>query len=351
MHQKKMPTYLVVVFIGFVMLGCIGEQQAPTPTPTPAPVTATPTPTPTPQPTPTVTPTPAPSPYCGDGVLDPGEQCERGKECPEGMFCTINCTCRPFATLTPTPTPSPTPTPTPEPSATPIPPNVITDCGETIEARGNYTLGKDIVGGEGAQRFLTVCIRIAPTAAGSVLDCGGHMLGTSTGKIGILVEAPNTIIRNCQISAFEVGVKLSQGANGSVVQDNEISRASSAGIMADSVDGVIAANNSIHDSVGKGIYLVNANGNEVSSNVIRAVADGIYIERSIGNSLAGNNITRSTRYGIAVWSPSNILINNTVCLNNKDIYCTSRVIDGGGNTCQLSVDQVCYEDLNCTRCG
>jgi len=341
-----------------MMFGCIGGRQAasiPAQTQAPTAVDKIPTPTPTvtytPQPTPTITPTPAPSPYCGDGILDPGEQCERGKECPEGMFCTINCTCQPLATPTPAPTPTPSPTPIPEPSATPIPSNVITDCGATIEARGNYTLGKDIVGGEGAQRFLTVCIRIAPTAAGSVFDCGGHVIGTSTGMIGMLVDAPNTIIRNCRFSAFEVGVKVSQGANGSVVQDNEISRTTSAGIMLDSVGGITVANNSIHDGVGRGIYLVNANGNEVSFNNIHTVADGIYIERSIGNSLTGNNITRSTRYGIALWSPSNTLVNNTVCLNNKDIYCTSRVIDGGGNTCQLSVDQACYEDLNCMRCG
>jgi cysteine-rich repeat protein len=77
----------------------------PTPTPTPTATqtaTLTPTPTDTETPTPTststatatststVTPTPAPTPACGDGALDPGEECDDGNLL-DGDCCSSSC--------------------------------------------------------------------------------------------------------------------------------------------------------------------------------------------------------------------------------------------------------------------
>jgi len=66
-----------------------------TPTPTPPPG-ATATPTPTPTETPTVTPTPN---TCGDGTLDPGEECDGIDDVACPGECQSDCTCPPACML------------------------------------------------------------------------------------------------------------------------------------------------------------------------------------------------------------------------------------------------------------
>ena len=49
---------------------------------------------------------------CGDAILDPGEQCDRGSDNgKENINCTVNCVRLPCMCPTPTPTTSPTPAP------------------------------------------------------------------------------------------------------------------------------------------------------------------------------------------------------------------------------------------------
>ena len=76
-------------------------------------VTATATSTPTP------TPTSTPPPSCGNGTIDPGEECETNADCTVGEICTANCQCVPAPTNTPTPSSTPTGTLTPSPTTTP----------------------------------------------------------------------------------------------------------------------------------------------------------------------------------------------------------------------------------------
>jgi cysteine-rich repeat protein len=73
-----------------------GEVEPPTPTPTDTPEPATPTDTPegptlTPTDTRTHTRTPTPGPVCGNGILEPGEQCDDGNPF-GGDGCEPNCT-------------------------------------------------------------------------------------------------------------------------------------------------------------------------------------------------------------------------------------------------------------------
>ncbi len=70
-----------------------GPTATPNPTQTPKP-TATPKPTPTPPATPTPPPTPEPAPSCGDGFIDPGEQCEPFVVGCSGQRCSsVTCQC------------------------------------------------------------------------------------------------------------------------------------------------------------------------------------------------------------------------------------------------------------------
>lgn len=100
------------------------SSEAPTPTlasfstATPIPVPS-PTPTPTPVPLPTPTATPVPTSYCGNGIVEPGEECDganlNGYICTDLGFsggslrCTSNCrfdTSGCLSVSSPTPTPS-----------------------------------------------------------------------------------------------------------------------------------------------------------------------------------------------------------------------------------------------------
>lgn len=66
-----------------------------------SPPTPTPTPTATPTPTPTLSPSPTPAPpvTCGDGVVDPGENCDGGPYCDAGCNFAFPSLCCEFATV------------------------------------------------------------------------------------------------------------------------------------------------------------------------------------------------------------------------------------------------------------
>jgi hypothetical protein len=82
------------------------------------------------------------------------------------------------------------------------------------------------------------------TADNVTLDCKGYSIvgDNATGAIGAISYANNTIIRNCNISNFDYGVRLLTG-NNSLVDGVNVSAMSNAGIRLDNTNSVV--NNSI----------------------------------------------------------------------------------------------------------
>ena len=449
----KRALVLLLLLTVIFLFGCTQAPPSPQPTPTSTPF-STPQATPTVQITAIPTPTPRSSPYCGDGVPDPGEQCERGHECPAGSYCTINCTCTSFSTPIPTPTPAPTATPvleaSPTPggclvkhattkimqtdvfgervvrgplvlgigdsieasdvvltladvisqngtlvavynltvrgeprdqvsavkderlplqgtanyylaiddispmlcsSPTPPPGNAITNCGIEIDARGDYVLDHDITGSDQYQRYLTDCIRFSSSAAGSSLDCRGHMVGTSGGTNGVFIGAPNVVVKNCRFSAFRVGVAISDAGTGSVVANNTFTGTWFTGVSVVSAHGARVLDNSMKSTGDYGIYIVEGGSHDIRGNNVTGSRYGIYIAGSVNNTVTGNRLVKNTNFGLYATAPNNIFANNTACLNAQDIYCENMETDLGGNVCAVSGHQTCSGTLNCTPCS
>ncbi|MDD5317177.1 MAG: right-handed parallel beta-helix repeat-containing protein [Candidatus ainarchaeum sp.] len=350
--SPKCAWMAVFALAALFAFGCIGGSNSnpglPTATPSPeASVTPAPTPihiaTPTPTPPPVQAATPRPSPFCGDEVLDPGEQCERGKECPEGFYCEIGCRCTLLFIPTPAPRPTAAPAPLYTPSPTPTPGNVIASCGAEIYTMGDYVVDRDV-------SAIDYCIRFRDGSGSSTLDCGGHMIGTSAGLNGIIIDAPRVAVRNCRVSAFRVGISISSAGWGSVAENNTFTGTWFSGLNIIGAQNVKALNNSMNRTGEYGVYVVGGEGHEISGNSVTGSRNGIFIVNSINNAVYGNKLTMNTGYGIHVTGSGSAFANNTVCLNVEDFYCEGLETDLGGNVCGVLGHQTCFETLNCTPC-
>ena len=273
-----------LVLIGVFLFGCIISPPITTPTPTESI-----TPPPTQTATPALTPTPAPVPYCGDGVIDTGEQCERGRECPPGMSCTINCTCQTLQVYTPTPAPTPTQAPT------------LSACGR-IDTPNNYTLSSDLNSSGN-------CIIFGPGANDSTLNCNGH---TINGPNIYDPTGPSYYL------TFMTGT----------------------GILLDGVTGVTIENCSITNFL-YGISLTRTRNSTIRNDLVSSNKYGIFTSSSILNIITGSTATGNWA-GVYMWDASvNAVLDTTALSNIYDIYC-------GGESPGNSFDRVtCVTNYAC----
>lgn len=348
---SKRAWIAIFMLLALSASGCTGSNSNPVPpeaTPSPeasaTPVrVSTPVATPTPEQSPVHAVTPKPSPFCGDEVLDPGEQCERGRECPTGSYCDINCMCAPFFIPTPKPVPTAASTQPRNPTPTPIPGNVITSCGREISAVGDYVLSRDVSG-------IDQCIRFRDGSGTSTLDCEGHMIGTSNGMNGITIDAPRVVVRNCRISAYRTGVLINSGGWGSIVANNSFMGTWFSALNINGAQNVKVQNNSMNRTGEYGVYVTGGGEHEISGNNVTGSGNGIYLVNSIQNVIVGNSLEENTAYGFYVTGSGSVFANNTACLNVNDFYCEGREVDSGGNVCGVLGHQTCFETLNCTPC-
>jgi hypothetical protein len=145
--------------------------------------TATPTP-----------PTPTPAPFCGDGTVDPGEECEDNSDCPPHTPICIPglCRCDPDL-VTPPPTPTsltPTPpTPTIPPTCAQLNPSVtINTIGKGQSPTVNALIRHEITGNIINPGALSATAHRIPVCAGStvtavVVDIVGASTNTANGSL------------------------------------------------------------------------------------------------------------------------------------------------------------------------
>ena len=84
---------------------------------------------------------------------------------------------------------------------------------------------------------------------------------------GVSVSSPNNNIYNNTFTNSNVGILISDGAQGSIFSDNTISGNSVAGIAIDASNYVLADENTISNNVGDGI-VVNGSGNTINNQII-----------------------------------------------------------------------------------
>lgn len=219
---------------------------------------------------------------CGDGVLDPGEQCDDGNTI-AGDTCT-SCQC---------------------------------GCG-TITADTNLTC--DITANSGGD-----CVVLG--APNITLDCDGHSItGNNSGR-GVTVSGHDgVIVRECSIRDFTWGIRM-EGASNSRVSANRLTENTVAISVSSpasaALDGVRVLRNFVEipsDVFGSGIDLSAELGaeNQVGWNVVRVAgffSPGISVSGAAAVRVEHNTVTAALQegVGIALWSAGGKVVDsNTV---------------------------------------
>jgi parallel beta-helix repeat protein len=198
------------------------------------------------------------------------------------------------SSLASTPTPTPSPITTPAATLPVCGTSSSCQCGDTVV--GQFTMTTDLTC-NGAGLMLST---------GAVLDCAGHTItgpGGATSQFGILIsQATGATIRNCRVTGFRRGVRLSQGsgnhvenveafANGDLVAHTQ----GGYGIdIGSSTDNVIDSCN-VHDNADEGIHV---GGGSDRTTVLNTTSmfnyrEQLYVLNNSGTVLTGNRLQGS----------------------------------------------------------
>ena len=214
-----------------------------------------------------------------------------------------------------TPTPIPTPTPTDEPMPT-IVFREISKCGPVSQ---DIVLENDL-------ESKGTCFVVG--AQGITIDCSGHRI---TGKeeensSAVYSEFEGTSIKNCNISKFEVGVRLKNADSSSVVES--IFSENRGGMLVQTSKGLLIKGNQFFNNPVGGLILNSVDGSEILDNFADGSKKyGIQLVTSDMNTLKGNQIYRNT-YGLQIsGSRGNLIEGNNVSFNTAGIKITSRSMD------------------------
>jgi parallel beta-helix repeat protein len=137
-----------------------------------------------------------------------------------------------------------------------------------------------------------------------VLDGAAHRLHGKGNGTGIdLSERKNVTLRDMQIEAFYMGIKLSSSFYDTIIE-NAILKNSNGIYTYDSSNNTMARNN-ITDNWG-GIYVyISSNNNSVMENSVENNNGGIYLWSSLNNLIYGNTIETNDDYGVCLDESSN----------------------------------------------
>jgi hypothetical protein len=225
---------------------------------------------------------------------------------------------------------------------------VIETLPATISTQGTWCLKHDV------STAITSGAAITIGTNNVTLDCndfkiGGLTAGAGTNTIGVLASSKvNTVVRNCSVRGFLVGINL-QGS-GHLVEDNRVEQSTAVGISAFG-DGGTVRRNRVLDTGGRpgasesmGISIgggsASATDNIINGITVTGSGDiGFVYGINLGNGpmdVARNFISNLVPFGggtaKGIWgissSPSN-LHDNTI-LNT--VMVAGQGIDGGGNS-------------------
>ncbi|MBN2330686.1 MAG: VCBS repeat-containing protein [Candidatus Aenigmarchaeota archaeon] len=214
----------------------------------------------------------------------------------------------------------------------------VSSCMELASADTTYILNRSLVN-ENVTDEGGWCMGI--TAGNVTLDCQGHAIANGTLEIsGIYSNMTGTTIMNCNVSmsgsSGGYGIELSSSDGSSII--NNMLNGQNYGLLLTSSDDTSIENNTASSNTGYGIILSSSSNNTVTGNTIWNCSSGgsfacVYIDESDGNVFSGNNISRSSGYGIWIRSSgsgdhsSNNIFMNT---NMTEIGGTGVLLDDDG---------------------
>ncbi|UCF08681.1 MAG: right-handed parallel beta-helix repeat-containing protein, partial [Thermoplasmata archaeon] len=110
-------------------------------------------------------------------------------------------------------------------------------------------------------------------------------------------------------------------SSGNYIINNTASANDWEGILLVGADGNNITGNTVTDNNDYGIVFVGSDGNTIAYNAISSNFEyGISLDSSNGNTVTNNSVSLNFNYGIQCTGSDNIIINNTVSLNNYGIY-------------------------------
>ena len=183
--------------------------------------------------------------------------------------------------------------------------NVACACGDSV--RGSATLAADLVG-------CTTGLRVKSNA---VLDCAGHavLAAPLDAQEGIVVEGTAATVRGCTVAGFGTGIRV-RGGGANVIADNDVVDSARYGMelavqtthnrisgnlvtgsgdegvhVGSGADDNVIDGNEITHSKRENLYLLDAEGNTISDNVLRgASAAAMYVKHSSRNVFTDNDV-------------------------------------------------------------
>lgn len=203
------------------------------------------------------------------------------------------------------------------------------DTCQRITESGYYKLTRnlnedDLLGGDafGSKDCFVI------TTSGVTLDCQNRFSITGMGShrgIGVVINNPDSIVKNCEIRDFNTGIEIDSRLN--KIEDNHI------------------------ETCNLGI-IVFKNENEIEGNIITEpegdLGRGIDVH-SESNLIEDNKIFDTIKNGVIIRKDGNELIDNVVCGSQmKDIFVDDgKTATGSGNTCDETNN---YDDEGTTGC-
>jgi parallel beta-helix repeat protein len=187
----------------------------------------------------------------------------------------------------------------------------ITSCPYTVNAPGTYILTQSLTSNG-------TCITI--NSNNVVLDCHGYKLtGNNTGYGINSTGVSGNTIKNCVITNFDRGIRLSSSSNN--ILTNNTANSNYYGIeLRTSSNNNTLTNNTVNSNQ-YGIWLEYSSNNTLTNNNASSSSQiGIYLNTSSNNTLTNNTLTNNTVLGIEInyYSNNNLLTGNTVN-NNYNI--------------------------------
>ena len=230
-------------------------------------------------------------PYCGDGTVDPGEQCDDGNTV-NGDGCSSSCTIEQLC------------------GNGQLNPGEQCDDGNTVNGDGcSSSCVIEPFGGCGGtvshdltldQDYSCTGSGITIVADNITLDCAGHKISGSGsgGYKGIYLSGRKGVtIKNCELSNFYEGMVLSESSY-------------------NTISNITTRNNRQH-----GIEFYLSNNNAITgSTVADTEISGVYLDLSNKNTISDSDITKNYINLHLLYSSNNIIANNRITENAYEGY-------------------------------
>jgi len=156
-----------------------------------------------------------------------------------------------------------------------------------------------------------------------ILDCSGFNISGNGTSSGILVNADNVTIKNCNIYNFTEGISMNESSSSKIINNTINNNTKGIGfynITAGSNNNSVIYNDIIYNTE-SGIHVKDSYGNNVSDNLINYNRNGISVLDSYEVTIFNNTISDNSDNGIYMEDNSkrNSIIKNMVLYNDVGI--------------------------------